>query len=298
MYQFNVDEQTTKKVKQQAEQSKSILEKFQEVDDNYKIRSDKQELNLKELEYEKPSIEQVESSAKSSLESYKNNSLQGIEDSFKTKSEQIDQSVKQANQEKQQKQATIQNTYEKVKEDASNDAIKRGLARSSIIVNKLSEYDNSMLDDLKELSNKTDAQIKTLTDEKASLEQEKLNALNSFNIEYAVKLQDKINSLNETILKEEQEVIKYNNQIAEKQAEFDAEQDEKHYKQIMDFAERYERGLIGINMMKQEEKYEIAKEHFSAMDKAQALAELASNPIYKENLGNSYYNKLLKQLQG
>jgi len=78
----------------------------------------------------------------------------------------------------------------------------------------------------------------------------------------------------------------------------DAEQDEKHYKQIMDFAERYERGLIGINMMKQEEKYEIAKEHFSAMDKAQALAELASNPIYKENLGNSYYNKLLKQLQG
>ena len=51
-----------------------------------------------------------------------------------------------------------------------------------------------------------------------------------------------------------------------------------------------------IDSVKRNEKYGVAKEYLNSLDKQTALAELTSNSAYKENLGDTLYAQLLKEL--
>ena len=150
-----------------------------------------------------------------------------------------------------------------------------------------------MLDNFVKINEELTKNINSLNSQKSLLEEQKQNALNSFDIAYAIKLSEKIDSINSSLDKKEQEIQKYNNEIAEKEAEYKR----KKQQEAIDYAEFIsEYGIGSIEIMKSGEKYEIAKQYFADMDKDQALKELTTNPIYKSQLG-TYYNKLLTSLR-
>lgn len=300
MYQYTFDEKTTDKITDSTEKAKNIFDEFAKIDDKY-IFGDKYnyDLNLEKIDYVAPSQEEVEEKAKNSLQSYKNQEIKAINDDYDKKTEQINQSVEQTKDNSQQAKAEIKDTYSKVKQDASNDAIKRGLARSSIIVNQLSNYDNKMLNELSVLASETNDKLESLSTQKNSLELEKSNALNDFDIEYAVKLQNEIDSINSDIAKAKQTALKYNNEIAEIEAKWEKEQNQTNYDRQADLLQILNKyGSYAIDYAKQSEKYALAKQYFSQMDKDVALDELKNNPAYKSNIGSVNYNKLIQQLTG
>ncbi len=299
MYQYLFDDNTTQKVKDNTEKTKSVLEQFSEIDKKYtqgtKANTD---INLQKIDYVAPSKEEVTTKAQNSLAQYKNDGIEKINSDYNLQNSQIDNSIKELKNQEQEQKQSIENTYAKVKENAQNDAIKRGLARSSIIVNKLQDYDDKMINDLTVLSSKTSDKIFSLTTQKNTLELEKNNALKSFNIEYAIKLQNKIDSINEDISKNEQSVIKYNNEIAELEAKWKRDAEQENYdrnQDIANFVAKY--GTYTVEILKRDEKYQIAKEYFAKLDKQVAINELKNNPSYEENLGKVNYNKLLKSLE-
>lgn len=298
MYQYVFDSETTNKVKDSTSASKNILEEFNKVDKKYSTISSYKDLDLKEMTYSKPTQEDVLQSATTSLSAYKNSGINDINSTYQKQSEKIDSNIQKVQDESQAQKQEIKNTYSEVKQDAENDAIKRGLARSSIIVNKLAGLDEKMLNDLSVLSENTSNKVFELNTQKNALELEKNSALNNFNIEYAVKLQEKIDSLNKDILNQEQAVTKYNNQIAELKAKWEKQQEDDAYDKSMDMVKLLQNGgTIALDIAKQNEKYELAKQYFSGIDKVQAISELESNSIYKESMGANNYNKLLKSLK-
>lgn len=299
MYQYIIDDNTTKKVKDTTLKTKSVLDKFNDVDKKYTVGNKiDSKLSLQKIDYKAPSQDEVLSKAQNSLNDYKSNSIDSINNKYNLQNSQIDKSINNLKSNEKVQKANIENAYSQVKEKASNDAIKRGLARSSIIVNKLSDYDNKMINDLEVLSNETSNKIDSLNTQKNTLELEKSNALKSFDIEYAIKLQDKINSINEDIAKNEESAIKYNNQITELETKWNKEVEKENNDREMDMADFIAKNSIfTVNNIKRNEKYGIAKEYFNQLDKQTAIAELESNSAYKENLGDTLYDQLLRELK-
>lgn len=299
MYQFTFDEDTTKKVESQTTKTKSILEQFSEVDNKYSSLSSlgQSDLNLQELTYQKPTDEEVKTKAENSLSEYKNSSISSINSNFDTKNKNINVSIESAKQAGEEDAKKIYSTYQNVKQDAKDDAIKRGLARSSIIVNTLASYDNGMLAELSNKSEEVNAKITAYQNEKNLLEEQKQNALSSFDIEYAVKLQEKIDSINQSIQEKEQEVIKYNNDIAEIKAKWEKEQESENFDKTTELAELMGKyGVAVFDELKQNEKYALLQNHFKDMPKEEALNELKNNTAYISNIGKYNYNKLLQEL--
>jgi len=295
MYKYTFDEETTKKLISDTEKSSTVFDKFKEVDSKYDSLSEyKDDSNLTELTYEKPSSEEVKTQAETSLASFKDSSIKSINEDFKTKTKNIDDSIEEIKANKQSSKQEIVDAYSSVKENAENDAIRRGLARSSIIVNTLAGYDKDMMNQISDLLAKTSEKIDTLNAEKSLLEEQKQSALNSFDIEYAVKLQEKIDGINSDIYKKEQEVIKYNNEIAELKSKLK----DNNFDNIMTLAKYIgEYGPNAIEILKQNDKLAIAKQHFNSMNKDEAISELTNNSGYESALGKTNFEKLLAELK-
>lgn len=299
MYQYIFDQDTTSKVKDSTSNSKTIFEKFGEVDNKYNnLTSRGQDLTLEKMKYTKPSEQDVETDAKNSLESYKNSSINSINQNFEEKNKNIDESIEEAKQSSQKEKNDIVLAYNSAKSEAKDDAIKRGLARSSIIVNTLASYDKEMLNSLNAEANNLNQALTKYQNEKNLLEEQKQSALSAFDIEYAVKLQDKINQINDSIYEKEKEVIEYNNKIAETEAKWKQNQEDAVYDKTVEIADLMAKhGISVFDVLKQNEKYELAKTHLSSMNKEDALLEFTNNSNYISHLGKSLYNKLLNELK-
>lgn len=297
MYQYTFDEETIKKINQSTNKNNEILKQFDEINKKYDNFSNKNtSISLERMNYEKPSEHDVNTKAENNLIDYKSNNINSINEKYDTKIENINENIENINKSSENDLEKIKNTYESIKEDEKNDAIKRGLARSSIIVNKLSNLDNGLLKDIKEQQSQTSAKIDGLNEQKSLLEQQKQNALNSFDMTYAVKLQNEIDNINSDIAKREQEVIKYNNQIAEIEAKWERQNEEDFFdrtKELNALADEY--GSDIFKVLKQSEKANVASKYFDSLDRTVALAELQNNPVYKEELGTANFNRLVKK---
>ena len=82
----------------------------------------------------------IEEDSIKSLEKYKNSSIENINKEFDNKSNELNENKKNLISSAGDMKNTVRRDYEKVKESAEADAIKRGLARSSIVINTLDAF--------------------------------------------------------------------------------------------------------------------------------------------------------------
>ena len=299
MYQYIFSEDDSKLIQEQTEKEskkKQLKDEFESIDNKYHntlTGNTEPSLNLEKMTFTKPSDEQIKQQATDSLAEYRENSLKDIQQQYSTKMQGIDESIDSKKQNANQQKTELEQKYASLKADASNDALKRGLARSSIIVNTLEAFDNKMLDNFMTINQELTKSIDSLSNQKSLLEQQKQNALNSFDISYAVQLNEKIEKINEKLQQQEESVIKYNNEIAEKEAEYKR----KKQQEALDYAEYVGKyGLGTIEMMKSNEKYKLAREYFLTLPKSEAIKELEEDSSYINQLG-TYYYKLLNELK-
>ena len=300
MYQYSFDDDTTKKIEDSTKRSKDIFEKFSDVDSKYNtLTKSDVNLNLEKMSYDEPTQDEKTTKEKNKLEDYKTSNINSIEEKYDKALDQVEKTKQDTTKSASSTALNIEEKYDKVKEDSKNDAIKRGLARSSIIVNTLNNLDMQKLESLKELEQSTNAKLQELNASRDSLENQKQNALASFDITYAVKLQDEINSISNEIEKNKQTVIKYNNEMDNLMAKWEKQQEQDEYDNITKLAKFVsEYGSSAFDTLKQNEKYDIASEYFAGMSKNDALAEITNNSAYKKALGTANYNKLVEEITG
>ena len=189
--------------------------------DNKYSSNDAGPLNLQKMDYTKPTEEEIKQKAEDSLASYKEKSLSGIEEDYTSNKNKIESQIENVIQSKDEQLDKVTDKYKNLENEAVNGAIKKGLSRSSIVINVLDAFEKEKIDEYNKLNEEITTKINTLNNQKELLETQKQSALNSFDIAYAVKLSDKIDSLNAEILKQEQTVLKYNNEISETETKYE-----------------------------------------------------------------------------
>jgi hypothetical protein len=281
-----------------------LLNSINEINNKFNPSTNVETLNnvqLERLNFNKKSNEEIESQAKNMLADFKNAGIKKIEDNNVSKQNELLNNKKDVEQKTIENKNQVSNYYEEAKNDASDEALKRGLSRSSIVINQLNAYDNNAIEEYKkldkDLTNKTDA----INFELNALNGQLQDALNDFNISYAVKLQEKINGLNEELKKEEEEILKYNNEIAIKEAQFNndltklqKELEDSDWDKNIDLVDIY--GKYGSNVVskiKQENILSATKQYLNGLSKQEAL-EIINDKDIKLALG-SLYDILLKE---
>lgn len=228
MNKYTIDGETNKKVTsvlnkgKQNDDLSGLITSIEDVNNSFSLvdTPDYVEPNFTKLESLNKSQEDIESEAKNSLEDYKNTNLSAIDKSLEDGTLEIENNKKSVTEAKDKTVASTKENYANAKRDASNDALKRGLARSSIVVSVLDAFSKDEIDTLNSIEKEYNDSISALDFELNALNAQKTKALNDFDIAYAVKLNDKIASLTKEYDEREQEIIEYNNDIAKKEKDY------------------------------------------------------------------------------
>ncbi len=287
MYTYTIPEEQTEKLTEKTKKYSDLLNQFKEVDKKYQPATD--EIKLQKKSFEMPTEQEIKKQADSSLEEYKKSELQNIDDDYNTKSTVIDEKIKSETQSLDNKKDETKELYTNLKDNASKDAIKRGLARSSIVINILDAFDKNMVKEINKINEEIQSKVSSLNSQKDLLTEQRQSALNAFDISYALKLTNKIDEINKSLAEQEQKVIEYNNQIAQKEAEYE----QKRQKSNLEYAEYIAKhGTDAIDEMKREEKFNYAKDYLMSLPKSDAIVELNTNTALNSELGAKYFNKL------
>ena len=287
MYTYKISNDDTEKITDKTQKYSELLDDFKQVDQKYKPTTN--DLILERKEFVKPSDDQIKKQATESLQGYKDKSLENIENNYNENSQKLDTKLDEAQKASETKKQEAGEMYSKLKQEASKDALKRGLARSSIVINVLDAFDQNYIKEINKINDEIQSKITSLQGQKSLLDEQRQSALNAFDINYALKLSSKIDNINKELLEQEQKVIEYNNQIAQKEADYQAKQ-KQSYTDYASFVQKY--GTEALENIKREEKYELAKTYLMSMPKQEALKELEQNRTFNAELGANYYNKL------
>jgi len=129
---------------------------------------------------------------------------------------------KAAREEEKLRQAkkNIEDRYDMAKQNASDDALKRGVGRSSVIVNLLKEYDGDKMRAIGEKEDAAASEIKKINDEIDDLNGKLKSSLEKSDMLMAFEINEKLTELKAERDKANEKALRYNNSLAEKLAEY------------------------------------------------------------------------------
>lgn len=236
-------------------------------------------------EYDAPTDENIKQSAESELSGYLNDGENSIMEEYNRKEKELQADKAQNDRLFAENKEQLKSAYDAAAEALDNDALKRGLARSSIALNNQAKANKTYAENLGELTRQNYARIAELDEQISGLDDELQSALNSFKISYAAKLTERINQLKEEREKNRLEALKYNNSLTkdEYQQNLNAAKEQAAKKPLTE--ERKEE--IENNI------YKKAVEFLDSLSKSQAEQLLYDVPFFKENLTSDHYAGLI-----
>lgn len=303
MNNYSIDDETSKKVRDvySTNQNKDGLSDV--INSIGKIKDSFNDVEIPE--YEAPNFERMESVSKSdedikneatnSLAEYKNSSLSSIDEDIENKRSELEDNKNTLAESKESTVSKVKSNYESAKKEASDDALKRGLARSSIAVSVLDAFSKDEIDTLNSIEKEYSTSLNELNFELNALDAQKKKALADFDIAYAVKLNDKISTLTSEYNEKQQEVIEYNNKIAEKEKDYldkynslVADIQSGNYSNATKKAELYNKyGSKFISTYTKNQIYGVLDDYF-ANKSSEEIAEILNGDDMKNALGSDY----------
>lgn len=110
--------------------------------------------------------------------------------------------------------------YDEAKKQASNEALKRGLGRSSIILNLIKEYDEGKFKDIGERKSVAAKELEEIDGEIERLGKELKNSLEKTDMKTAFELNEQLTELKKSRDEANEKALVYNNTLAGKLADF------------------------------------------------------------------------------
>lgn len=222
------DEKNAVKTQSQAQsgdsaEKKSLYDSLDKINDDYE-KTDVRSYNgtvipkLNEKTYVAPTDEEIIKTATEEEKANTARKKQAAEAVAEEKKAALD--LQKAGYENYAKESEkrISDSYEAAKNNASDEAIKRGIARSSIISEQLKDFDEAKIKDVENAYATAREKIAEADEKIGNLTEELSKAVASYDMEEAVKINERINSLKEERTKKQNEVTEYNNALKEKRA--------------------------------------------------------------------------------
>lgn len=253
------------------------------------------EIKLERKTFVEPTDDEIKKQAQDSLMEYKNATKNKIQSENKLAVDNISKEIEEIKNSAENNKITTNSYYDKAKQDAENDALKRGLSRSSIIINTLSAFDQNRIDKLNAIDKKLTNQIDALNNQIDILSLEKEKALNDFDIEYASKLNSKISDLKSELQNRKNEVIEYNNKIEEIEREYQKDAIKLNNQAISDTSSELANRIKllasnsdDVKKAKESENYTAVINFLNSMDPSQAMDFVQNNQYIRQMLGSQF----------
>lgn len=180
--------------------------------------------------------------------------------------------------------------YDDYKVSAESDAIKRGLARSSVAILSIDNIEASRAKELSRVAENLTLNINAVESQIKDLQVKLDDSLNNLDLELAVNINSAIEKKIKELKDAEVEAIEFNNKVNELEAKYKASIAEKKKEQA-EYEEELKQKYQGVaEENKRQEKLDIAMDYFATMDKTTALKEIIQNSELARVLGDSYYD--------
>ncbi len=210
------ESQETKKYSVERENLQKKLDELNEKAEKlYAAAAEGGDYGLKRLEYDKTTDDEIYNLAKRGLNEKYTLKSEALAEETEQNKQSLEQKKQQISEQTSAANANIAGRYEAAKEQAGEDAIKRGIARSSIISEMLKEYDKQKLSAIDDVNAEAREKIAAIDDEIAGLSQKLNSSLKQFDMEKAIELNEKIDALKAARDEKNTETLKYNNEVSE-----------------------------------------------------------------------------------
>ena len=167
--------------------------------------------------------------------------------------------------------------------------LKRGLARSSIVIGELAEIEGSRANDLSKLLNSFQESLNNNEKQIQEYNSQKQQAIEEFDIKKALELENKISSLTEEYEKAKKDAITFNNNVEKLEAEYKKDLEKQKLekqKETLKLKQAY-----GDDYYKEEmhqKQYEFLESYLDSLDPDYALNLLLTNKDFKIMLQDKY----------
>ena len=208
----------------ESQEKEDLKEQIEQINDEYentttRTYGDVVVPQTQEKVYEMPSIEETTQKATEEIEPLYDAKKESIETQGEIKTQALEQEKDEFIKAVEDSLKTLNSSYDKAKDSASNEALKRGLARSSIILNQLDSLEKGRVTATGEVLSERDKKIASIMDEVEKLKLEIENDVNVLTEEKVKKINERINELVEKYQKEQDDVFEYNNKVRKEKAE-------------------------------------------------------------------------------
>ena len=294
---------------EQKKQKEKVLKELEGIQKGFELIAPKEKeeknFDFTKLDLKDISEKQIETDAKGGLEYYKSKGENDIESNYDKKKSEINDKLEKVMADEELGKQKITANAGAQKENVKEDFINKNIIRSSIYQNMMSSIDKEELKELDNLVADTDSKISELNANIQKLDDEKQNALELFNISYAIKLQDEIDKIKKEINNYNVQATKYNNSLLQKEKELKEKYDKQYQdyvdkvedrnRKVLEFASKYGVSMSNTRLLKQ--KYEIVKNYLNTLDKQSAYEILNENDDFKNAIGENYFNQLVEEVK-
>lgn len=247
----------------------------------------------------------IKEDATKELQGYRESKIENINTEFENKSKELESNKKSLYSTTGDMTDSIRESYNVARENANADAIKRGLASSSIVINTLDAFNKDELKAYREINKELTDGINAINFELNALVSSKDTALKNFDIEYASELNARIKETTERLKEAQEKVIKYNNEIAEKEADFlksiselENKINDSNWEREKDVAELIaEYGATTVDRVRNNQLLSTAKSYFAGLSKKEAAEIVTNYPEIVSLLGENNYKEILKMYE-
>lgn len=254
------------------------------------------------VEYTPATDEEISDVAKADLREYEKSGRDGIDNEIAAIVKSYSDKRSKAGESYEQTMKNIDSAYKRAVEAAEADAIKRGLARSSIAALTVSGIEGDRAEKETAASDERTRTENAIDEAIGELEAKRQKALSDFNLTYLAKLTTQIEKKKEEREKAKLETAKYNNSLS-KQENSDEMAARRLESELRDEAlsqKKKENELIDNPSEEQkayesEQIYVILREKLLSMDKTTAKNEVRNNPIFSRYLNGTDYYKLYEE---
>ena len=261
--------------------------------------------------YDALSDEEIVALVRAQLEAYKNAGISSINQTAENEKNNAQTQRGSIEQSKAETERATNELYDNAKDRIDSDMIKRGLARSSIASLLVSESENARANTLSNNEMKYRNSLQEIDNKIAEAESKRQKALETFNIEYAVKYAEEVRKLQEERAEKEAEVLKYNNSIKEKlyddklaglktqeslskQSGSVSSNKSEDNNTTTDFENNTAALATGTSA---EKLYQIYREKLLNMSKDEADKEIRNETLYAKTLPTVWYMKLADEFR-
>jgi len=291
----NNDEQSELKNKSLTD----VLTDLKDIEENFSLNDivdSPEEMNVQKIDVPNKTEEDLITITQNSLSNKYKTKKEQEENSFNQNIEKLLKKQEEYNNKSKENKKEINEIYDNLIEETEDQALKRGLARSSIVIEQIADLNQNKALELTNEMNNLQTNLSDNYKEIENLEKEKELALNNLDIAYAIELEEKLETVKTDYDKSVKQAIEFNNNVEKLKAQYKLDKEKQNQDKLEFFNKLNETSKNDylFSQIKQAQ-FDYLKTYFDTLDKDYAIDLFLTNKELKTILGDNY-SKMYKHL--